>query len=329
MPALTRSTSEGPNTAAKGLPPLKSLVIFDAAARQLNFKAAAGELHVTPSAVSHQITNLEEFLGVSLFRRIKGKIFLTAAGDDYHAWVRRAFGDLSFATDAIVRKHSTAGTSLKIHVTPTIAAKWLMPRIADFCSRHTDIGITIASSPNYVDFSRQDFDLDIRYGIPNWSGLVIDRLCEERLQPLCSPNLLRKAGKGILAPEDLCRQVLVHSDVNVFTWRDWFERQGLRWMETRRSLHFDRSYLVLAAACDGLGVALESDLLAEREIVEGLLVNPLPDLEPVRLSTHFLVHPPANGRAPLVRAFRDWLFEQLRSRYRPASRVGAKPRPVR
>jgi LysR family glycine cleavage system transcriptional activator len=284
--------------------PLSKLRVFEAAARHRSFQAAAGELNLTPSAVSHAIRQMERFLGAVLFERSGRGIRLSPDGETLLDYVSRAFEELRRGLDLV----STQGPRiLRLHSAPSFAAQWLSPRLSGFLAEHPDIEVRLAASTDYARFVNEDFDADIVYGLPRRGGLVGLPLAEETVTPLCSPAL----AAGIAEPADLLRQRLIESDNKQVRWPAWFARNGLT-PPPPGGARFDRSFLAIAAAADGLGVALESTLLAERELGAGRLVAPLAGVaQDIRYVGHHLVFPQALHRRRTLKVFAAWLAREL------------------
>ena len=283
---------------------LASVRAFEAAARHGSFRAAAQELNLSPSAVSHAILKLEHALGTALFERHGRSVRLSPDGEMLMRHVGAAFDELRHGMEAVSNRRAKL---LKLHSAPSFAAQWLSPRLSDFFSAQPDIEVRLAASTDYARFTNDDFDVDIVYGQPRAEGAVVVPLGEEVVAPLCSPKI---AG-AICSPTDLLGQVLILSEVKRVRWPNWFEANGVT-PPAQYGMRFDRSFLAIAAAVDGLGVALESTRLAEREIRKGLLVAPLADVaHDVRYVGHHLVYPSATRQRYPVRAFAMWLLEQL------------------
>src|SRR5262245_10430447 len=239
---------------AERLPPLIAVRYFEVAARHLSFTRAAQELHVTHSAISHQIKALEEWLGVPLFRRLNRSLVLTEAGQSYARPVREALEKLGEASRALRSREQTG--SLTVSVMPSFAAKFLVPRLGGFRRAHPDIDVRISASERLVDFAREDVDVGIRYGRGNWPGLRVDRLVRVNIFPVCSPQL-RAGPPPIVAPADLLQHTLMHdSDWPESMWARWLSIAGVKAEQLKPSLSFNYSSLMIQAAIDGLGVAL-------------------------------------------------------------------------
>jgi DNA-binding transcriptional LysR family regulator len=172
------------------LPPLNSLRLFEAAGRHLSFKTAAEELHLTPSAVSHGIRSLEDWLGVDLFTRHHRGLKLTAAGRAYLPSVRSALAQIATASETVPGRGPKR--SLSISVAPSFGARWLIPNLPGFNQRHPEFEVWLDSAQRPVDFPRDNIDLAIRMGRGNWNGLQSDRLIQERLIPVCAPALAER-----------------------------------------------------------------------------------------------------------------------------------------
>src|SRR3984957_14102281 len=207
------------------LPSLNGLRAFEAAARHLSFTAAATELNVTQTAISHQIRRLEAELGIRLFVRQNRSLALTAEARDYLPGIRAAFNDLRLATDRLTRKENDR--VLTVSTLASLAAKWLLPRLSTFQQAHPGIDVRITTSTSLVDFKSGDVDAAIRYGRGQWPGLRADWLMADQLFPVCSPALL-EGDKPLRCPEDLANQTLLHtSSIYDDDWRLWLTAAGM------------------------------------------------------------------------------------------------------
>jgi LysR family glycine cleavage system transcriptional activator len=289
------------------LPPLNALRAFEAAARHLSLSRAADELSVTPAAVSHQIRTLEDHLGVALFRRDGRSLLLTDAGQACLPGIREGFERLSSAIDEI-DSLGMAGV-LTVSVAPSFAAKWLVPRLDRFQAKHPEIDVRVSASMQVTDFSRDDVDLAIRYGAGRYPDLVVEKLLEESVFPVCSPGLLKE--KGLIdTPEALRNHTLLHddspdNDESCPTWAMWLKAAGVE-VDASRGPRFNQSSLVIEAAVLGKGVALAKATLAAADLAEGKLVKPFPVNAPVGFA-YYVVCPKAKLNLPKVALFRDWV----------------------
>ncbi|MCX8003929.1 MAG: LysR substrate-binding domain-containing protein [Burkholderiaceae bacterium] len=287
------------------LPPLTTLVAFETVARRRSFALAASELCLTASAVSHQIARLEEFLDVKLFDRTPAGVRLSPAGEAYLRRVAAALGAIGAATED-VRKG--VRNSLNVHASPSFASLWLMPRLANFAHAHPDVSLFLSASPTHSDFAQGQADLDIRYGTPNWPGLVVQPLFKENILPLASPAFA--AHYRIREPGELLHTPLIQSTVSIVQWADWLAPRGVKPAPERFALRFDRAQLALDAAVQGLGVALESTTIAAPHIVAGRLVPLFDPAWAIPVQGHFVVYPARHGKRPEVEAFVHWLHQQ-------------------
>ncbi|HAJ20303.1 MAG TPA: transcriptional regulator, partial [Rhodospirillaceae bacterium] len=192
------------------LPPLKPLPAFEAAARLLSFTEAADELFVTQAAISHQIKQLEDALGVRLFRRLNRALLLTEEGQAFAGAVRQALSQIATAADRVKRQDATG--ALNVSCLPSFASAWLVPRLARFRARHPEIDVRLAADYELTDFSVEDIDLAIRWGTGGYDDLFEIRMMTEEVFPVCSPRLLQDPEKPLDRLEDLRHHTLLHDD---------------------------------------------------------------------------------------------------------------------
>jgi LysR family transcriptional regulator, glycine cleavage system transcriptional activator len=293
------------------LPPLSALQAFEATARRLSVRDASEELRVTPSAVSHRLRNLETAIGVKLFHRLNRQLILTDAGSVYLSRVAPAFDALRSATSEIAERGSA--DTLTLTAPPSFAEIWLLPRLSRFLSAHPDIDLRVEASSRAVDFSREPVDASIRYGRGDWPGLVARKLVEEQLVAVCAPSL-QTGTYDVTEPGDLARHTLIHSDQRLTSWTAWLRSHGHGTVKGDRNLRFSQSAHSLRAAADGLGVALESRIMAAAYLDAGTLVEPFPDLAPADDgAAYHLVVPPDRSMLPKVRALDSWLTDEAGS----------------
>ncbi|MFN3724631.1 MAG: LysR substrate-binding domain-containing protein [Paracoccaceae bacterium] len=272
----------------------------------LNSVAAAAEhLGVTPSAVTQQLRALEVQIGTSLVTKVGRKIRLTEAGERYFEMIAEQVEGI-IASTRLIQGTKTA-TLLTIRATPTISTKWLLPRLPVFLDANPDIDIRLDATNEPTDFARDLVDIEIRHGTGKWTGLHIEPLVEERFVPVCAPSL---SGPATLGVQDLCRFRLIHSVKAQVQWNTLFQKAGIGDQGVMKRLYFDRSHMAVDAAVLGLGVALESTLMMERELQGGQLVVPLRDVPSLRVTTQWLVCPHANLRRRRVKRFLEWVREQ-------------------
>lgn len=287
------------------LPPINNLLAFEAVARRKSFMLAATELHLTASAISHQIARLESYLGISLFERSAHGVALSAAGERYLARVGGALSAISSATDDLRQDISH---SLYLHSAPSIASLWLMPRLHHFTNQHPDISLYLSAAHTASDFALGQADVDIRYGLPRWPDLEIEPMFKERILPLASPAFMQQYPLADFG--DLLKVPLIQSVVSVIQWSDWFVAFTNKRAPERFAVRFDRAQMALDAATQGLGVALESTTIANQHLVEGKLV-PVFGWQPgLEVEAHFMVYPARYIKRPAVAILLAWLRQQ-------------------
>ncbi|BEV71486.1 MULTISPECIES: transcriptional regulator GcvA [unclassified Paludibacterium] len=285
-------------------PPLNSLRVFEAAARLESFSAAASELFVTHGAVSKQIKQLEDWLGMALFERRGGRVRLTDAGWRYLVQVQDGLDLIANATAQL--QQPDRQRRLAVNATPTFASYWLLPRLASFREQYPDLVLHLATSDR--DISRLDapFDIAIRRGPGDWPGHIARPFLKEWELPLASPALLDR--QPISQPGDLIAHTLLHADARPTAWPRWLTLAGVAELKPAAEMHFDRFSLALQAACDGLGVVLGPLPMAQQLIDQGLLRAPLQSpVVPVR--DFCWIVPRAGSDDPTVTAFCRWLEE--------------------
>lgn len=303
----------------RDIPPLKSLQAFEAAARRESFASAAEELHLTPSAISHQIRLLEERLGMALFHRVNRRVLLTDAGRRYANAVAQSFSIIEAATRR-VSQHNKSDL-LSIHCAPTLATQWLMPRLSRFSARYPNIDVRLNAAVGEVNLVNEQFDLDIRYGIgTSESGVITDPLPHEPHIVVCSPELAL-GDHPIRSPQDLEHHTLIHSEVNLFGWRDWQRKHPNVALNLTRGPRFSRTFMSISAAVDGLGVAFESRLMVEKELESRRLVAPLDEIR-ASMTLHRLRYLASKAHLPKIVVFREWFFEQLDNTFQNMTPVG-------
>ncbi|MBX3499750.1 MAG: transcriptional regulator GcvA [Alphaproteobacteria bacterium] len=293
------------------LPPLNSLRAFVVAAKHMSFSRAANELHVTPAAVSQQIRQLEDYLGVELFKRSNRNLLLTAEGQSCLPGLTEAFDGIVQALQQI----SAGGKAgpLTVSVAPSFAAKWLVPRLDDFRNAQPEIDVRITASMNLVDFDADDIDCAIRYGSGNYAPLFHEKILEEMVFPVCSPSL-EVIGRLPATPDDLRQLTLLHDDSpdqdpSCPDWRMWLRAAGVSGIDSSRGVRFNQSSLVLEAAIAGQGVALAKGRLAADDIRAGRLIRPFNVSHALDFAYHF-VCPTRKTALPKVAAFLAWLRAQ-------------------
>lgn len=290
--------------------PLSILRSFEAAARTGSFQAAASELSLTPSAISHAVRKLERTLGTALFEREGRTVRLSADGKTLMGYIGRAFDELRLGME---RVSTRVPTLLRLYSAPSFAAQWLAPRLPEFLALHPGLQVRLSADAEAPRYQKDEYDAGIAYGAPSSQGdLDVVPLPEEMVTPLCTPDV----AKSITSPKDLLNATLIESDNKKIRWSAWFAANCLQ-APPPKGLRFDRSFLAIAAASDGMGVALESTLLAKREIEKGWLVPAVPGpVTNVHYTGHYLVIPAGARQRRTARLFSDWLIASLTSERR-------------
>ncbi len=294
---------------AAKLPPLRSLVAFEASARQLSLTAAAAEMRVSREAVSRHIRSLESHLGIKLFYRQHRSITLTPAGRKFHAIVQQSLESIASGAGAI-RSHNRP-SAITIGTTIALASFWLTPRLTSFRNAHASVEIHVKISDSPPDMVADGIDIALRYGDGKWKGLKATRLFGVNSFPVCSPEYLQRAGP-INSPGDLLRHSLVNLDGAAHVaedWRWWLAGVGLEVPRTLKTLGFDSYANVIQAALDGQGVALGFSGLATELIANGRLVRPI-DSELTRGLAVYVVTPTRARITPAARSFIKWIVAE-------------------
>ena len=308
-------------------PPLSTFLVFEAAARHLSFRQAAEELHVTPSAVSQQIKNLESYLGVMLFERLPGGLQLTQQGVSMIAGVRE--GLECFAT-GIEQARQIKSRTLTISAPPNFATRWLAHRVSAYSTGFPDVAIRIISDPDLIDgpltltrLSQQSVDprqgddaISICFGVGNYPGYTVERLLTPQYVLACSPALLNSE-RPLRTLKDLRGQVFIHDEAlpdeeKRPSWREWLQKAGVKGINPENGPRYSNSVLVHEAVLAGQGLALVVDKNAESDVRAGRLVIPFPITLPAAYS-YYLVFHERDMEKPVIKDFRDWILAEIQS----------------
>jgi LysR family glycine cleavage system transcriptional activator len=292
------------NEVRRKIPSPMMLQAFEASARSLSFTEAAKSLNLTQSAISHQILGLEEYLGVQLFERVRKRLQLTQSGQALLMRLTPALDALESALRETMATPPTA-RSLRLGVVPTVAATWLIPRMADFYARHPDITLDLVTRLPF-NFTNNSLDAAINLGNARWPGASSDFLMEEESLVVCHPTM---AATTLKHPADLARAPLLHLSLRPHAWQDWSADAGIDLPNALVGPKFEFHAMVAQAAAAGLGAAVLPRFLILEELASGKLVSPFGPV--VRSPTpYYLVYPPANRGLPALQCFRDWLLAQ-------------------
>jgi LysR family glycine cleavage system transcriptional activator len=296
------------------LPSLDLLKGFEAAARLLSFTKAGEELYLSQSAVSRQIQELEEQLGVPLFERRHRALALTEAGQTLHAAAAQALATMRAVTDRL--RAGRGRQTLAVTTTQSFASLWLIPRLAGFTRAHPELDVRISAETRVLDLERDGLDLAIRHGPATLVGTQALRLFGERVFPVCSPKLLKDPDKPLREPADLRHQVLLQYDDPDgrhpwMHWKTWLEIERLTDLRPAGSLVFSGYDQIIPAAIAGHGVALGRSPLVRKAIAAGELVAPFKRTADPARAYYAIVSKNSAGR-PEVAAFVAWLKEEAK-----------------
>lgn len=287
------------------MPSVTELVAFEAAARHGSFTRAADDLALTQGAVSKQVRQLEESLGVALFERERRRVILTDAGRNYLADVRDLLDRLEQSTHALLA--AGGGAVVNLAVLPTFATRWLIPRLQRFAEIAPDVPVNLTTRLEPFDFEREPFDLAIHYGTGNWPAARAYHLLDEEMVAVASPAY--RDARGLAAPADLSRAALLQQATRPNLWLDWFAACGIEMATPYRGPLLDQFLMTAEAAAAGLGVALVPRFLVEAELRTGRLVV-LFDRVLRQDRAYFVVTPTGRRRNPATAAFLDWLRDE-------------------
>ncbi len=273
----TESSAVGGRTGMRKLPPLNALRAFEAAARHMSFTQAARELHVTTTAVSHQIRHLEEVFGLILFTRSPRGLQLTDAGEHLYPVLRDGFDRFAVAVQELARK--SAASTLTISATLAFAERWLIPRLPAFRAAESDIELSLNADDRILDLRGGEADAAIRYGRGPYPGLRSELLLEDRFIAVCSPALVTRKFEPLRSPADLGRHALIHYQwknpaIAGPSWSDWLDAIGTTGVDPSKGPRFSEEAHAVQAAVGGQGVALCSQVLVADDIAAGLLAQP-------------------------------------------------------
>jgi LysR family transcriptional regulator, glycine cleavage system transcriptional activator len=290
----------------RGMPPLKCLQTFTAVMESGSFARAAEKLNVTPSAVSHQIRMLEDILGKPLFVRRNRTVEPSEDAVAYANALGESFTRIAVATSRFSSEGRTQ--RLMLHSAPSLATLWLVPRIASFRRRHPEIDLTLFAGHEPAKLGDEGFMIDIQYARPVPEDCEGIPLAEETILPLASPAFVEQ--HRLTRVEDISNVPLIHSVRCVVQWDQWVARHAPHVMLNRRGTTFDRAFLGLMAARDGLGLMLESDLQASDMLRAGELVQPFGRLG-ITAVAHRLVYRREDRARPQIEAFVAWITEEM------------------
>lgn len=282
--------------------PFNNIVTFEVLAKSESLAEAAEKLHITSSAVSHQITKLEDYLNVQLFYKQGRRLALTYQGQLFLNKIENPLFSIYQSVNSI--EHIDTLPLLKVHSSPTIGMNWLLPKIHEFHKQNKTIRIQLSCSYEDISFDNGKYDLDIRHGYPIWDKHEIISIKNEFIGPLVSPEYLALSGEIDL--ENIHNQILIYSETPLLKWPRWLNHNGLTTRDHPYDFSFDRSYMSIEAASLGVGIALESYLSSEKFIEDGRLLRLFPEMA-MNVSAHHVVLPKAHLELSRVNIFLNWL----------------------
>jgi LysR family transcriptional regulator, glycine cleavage system transcriptional activator len=288
----------------RDLPPLSALRAFEAAARHMSFRAAAEELGLTQSAISHQVAALEAHFATRLFDRAGRRVALSEAGRVFFPFARDGFDRVAQGTELLRRARMSEDLRVQVYV--TVAVRWLIPRLHRFQSANPNVVVRVNTSHFDWEFDPQIADLGlICTASADRPGLQYDHLFDALLFPVCTPGLAQ-GGLGLRQPVDLVNHALLQVYTTVNDWHLWLQAAGVPDLKGRAAAQFDSYLLAIEAALDGQGVALAPHFMVAEDLKLGRLVRPFA-VEVRQPARWYLVYPTERGSDRPIDSFRNWL----------------------
>ncbi len=288
---------------------------FEASARHQSFSGAAAELSVTPAAVGQLVRSLEDWLDTPLFHRAasgRNRLTPTEAAERALPDIKAGFDRLNIGLSRL--REGPRSSVLTVTMSPAFAAKWLLPRIENFQAHCPEVDLRIDTNHRLLDFAAQGIDVGVRYGRGVWPGLVSEKLMDEQIYPVCSPDWLAAHGP-LAAPADLAGKTLI-PDLSVDTrigfasWSNWLSCVGATSVDATRGMQVNNSAAVLQSAIDGQGVALARSVMARDDVAGGRLVRLFPELTVASELAYYIVYRVECASVQKVQAFRQWLTQE-------------------
>jgi LysR family glycine cleavage system transcriptional activator len=290
------------------MPSLNLLRAFERAAHHRSFKLAAEELHVTASAISHKIKQLEDELGITLFHRVTRAVKLTPAGRSFYKDVQRAFSRLETGTRML---HDRYGRQvLRLHLPPFFASEVLVPKLHSFQARHPDIDLHLESAFGHTEVHPDEADVSIALGTGNWSGLICAELLRLELMAVCVPSLAKQLDPD--QPEEVLQHTLISYASKLDAWEQWSRGLGLKNFKPVSTLVVDSMFSALQAAEQGLGVVPAVLPITQARLENSALVSPFKQKVAIPDRYH-VVYRKADEVRPKVQKFRDWVVGEFSS----------------
>lgn len=293
-------------------PAMPWLRAFVVTARHCSISRAADELHLTQGAVSKQIQELEQSLGVALFTRERKRLFLSAAGQSYLPTVQTALAQIESATLELMA-HGNQGGALHVYCVPTFAAKWVIPRMARLYDAHASVTVDFVHASRGQDFNGLDLDCAIRYGNGDWPDADSDYLAGREMLLIAAPQ--PRHGTALKRPTDIAKHTLLHHFQVPDAWPQWCRAQGLVKLSAQQGPVMDNYNSIIRAVMAGLGLALVPTCLVRDDVLAGLVSAPMHDtLAPYQTASgYFLCCPRGRIHTPALAVFRQWLLDEARA----------------
>ena len=286
------------------LPTFTALQCFEASARHLNFTHAAKELNLTQSAVSHQVRNLEKFLGVDMFQRVGKKLVLTPDGERYAKDVAQSMDVLEACTLSVMTQ-SKPGNVLNLGTFPTFGSLWLIPKLADFAKKHPQIQLNLETRTDTFDIHDGHLDMAILFGNGTWPHAVAEKIAEESVIAVCTPHLID--GKTDLTPADVQNYPLLRLKSRASAWLEWMAAQKITSKNFVSGPCFEQFNMLIRAAHAGLGVALLPTIFVKEELNSGELIAPFGEAIKSE-DAYYLVSPQRKSGDANIQKFTDWIL---------------------
>jgi len=302
--SATTPGKDGHTPMRRYLPSFAALQCFEAAARHLNFTRAAEELHLTQSAVSRQIRNLEDFLQQALFQRTGKRLVLTDAGRAYADDIAGQLDRMEASTISVMTG-SGGGGVLTVGTLPTFGARWLVPRLHRFAEAHPDLQLNIVTSLRPFDFTDDGVDAAVQRGEGAWPGHCAHLLLDEEIIAVASPALV-PSGKD-LAAESVTGYPLLQQATRLDSWPRWPKARGATAADRVHGPCFEHFSMLIEAGLTGMGVAVVPTVFVASELDGGRLMAPFGPAVATGQG-YYLVYPESRAQQPAVTKLRDWLI---------------------
>ena len=306
----------------RNIPSLQSLICFESAAKHSSYTHASQELFITQSAVSRQIQQLEEYLGVNLFSRTRHGVELTEAGKQYAKGIKPYLQGIEKST-ADIMTHKGLGGTLKLGVVPTFATRWLLPKLHKLNTQHPEITVHLETSTKPFLFNENVFDAAIFAGtqqqIEHWPGIQAHYLMDEEVVPVCSPALIQnRLPEAVmqneysydLSDEELLLMPLLQQTTRPSIWQEWFQAHQIQHPKPFDGQRHELFSMLSVAASHGMGMALIPQMLIESELQKKeLVIASSKKLQGSR--KYYLVHS-SQDSSPQIQKFVDWVMQELK-----------------